>query len=95
MAFVKAFDRGDAKAIAAQWLPEGIAAEADGTMYKGREAIEQEYAKLFKQYPDARISVAVKSIDFPAPTVAVEDGVSQVTAQHDGPRRSPATRRCM
>ena len=85
MAFVKAFDRGDAKAIAAQWLPEGIAAEADGTMYKGRAAIEQEYAKLFKQYPDARISVAVKSIEFPAPTVAVEDGVSQVTAQHAGP----------
>src|SRR5580704_762394 len=62
LAFVQAFDRGDAKTVAAQWLPEGTAAEADGTMYKGREAIEREYAQLFKQYPDARVSVAVKSI---------------------------------
>jgi uncharacterized protein (TIGR02246 family) len=85
LAFVQAFDRGDAKTVAAQWLPEGTAAEADGTMYKGREAIEREYAQLFKQYPDARVSVAVKSIEFPAPTVAIEDGVSQVTAQHAGP----------
>jgi uncharacterized protein (TIGR02246 family) len=83
--FVKAFDRGDAKAVAALWLPEGTAAEADGTIYKGREAIEQEYAKLFKQHADARITVAVKSVEFPAPTVAIEDGITQVTAQHAGP----------
>ena len=84
-AFVKAFDRGDAKAVAALWLPDGTAANADGTIFKGREAIEKEYARLFKEHPDARVSVAVKSVEFPAPTVAIEDGVSQVTAQHAGP----------
>lgn len=84
-AFVQAFDRGDAKAVAALWLPEGTAADADGTVFKGREAIQQEYAKLFKEHPDARIAVAVKNVEFPAPAVAIEDGISQVTAQHAGP----------
>jgi uncharacterized protein (TIGR02246 family) len=85
VAFVQAFDRGDAKAVAALWLPEGTAAEADGTIYKGRAAIEQQYAALFKQHSDARISVAIKSIEFPTPTTAIEDGISQVTAQRAGP----------
>ena len=85
MAFVRAFDRGDAKAVAALWLPEGTAADSDGTIFKGREAIQQEYAKLFKEHPDARVCVAVKPSTFPAPNVAIEDGVSQVTAQHAGP----------
>ena len=85
VAFVRAFDRGDAKAVAALWLPEGTAADSDGTIFKGREAIQQEYAKLFKEHPDARVCVAVKTVAFPAPNVAIEDGVSQVTAQHAGP----------
>ena len=84
-AFVKAFNRGDAAAVAALWSPDGSAADADGTIYKGRKAIEQEYADLFKLHPDARVAVAVKSIEFPAPGVAIEDGISQVDAQHAGP----------
>ena len=85
VAFVRAFDRGDAPAIAALWIPEGSAAEANGTIYKGRAAIEQQYAALFKQHADARISVAIKSIEFPTPTTAIEDGFSQVVAQRHGP----------
>ena len=84
-AFVKAFNRGDAAAVAAQWTAEGTAADADGTIFKGRKAIEDEYAKLFKRHPEARITVAVKSIEFPAPGVAVEDGISQVAAQQAAP----------
>jgi uncharacterized protein (TIGR02246 family) len=84
-AFVKAFNRGDATAIAALWTADGSAADADGTIYKGRKAIEEQYAKLFKLHPDARVAVGVKSIEFPAPGVALEDGISQIEAQHAGP----------
>jgi uncharacterized protein (TIGR02246 family) len=84
-AFVKAFNRGDAAAVAALWTPDGSAADADGTIYKGRKAIEREYSDLFKQHPDARVAVAVKSVEFPSPGVAIEDGISQVEAQHAGP----------
>ena len=38
-----------------------------------------------REHPDARVCVAVKTVAFPAPNVAIEDGVSQVTAQHAGP----------
>ena len=84
-AFVKAFNRCDAPAVAALWTPDGSAADSDGTIYKGRKAIEREYAELFKLHPDARVAVAVKSIEFPSPGVAIEDGISQIDAQHAGP----------
>ncbi len=84
-AFVKAFNRGDAAAVADLWTPDVSAADSDGTIYKGRKAIEREYAELFKLHPDARVAVAVKSIEFPSPGVGIEDGISQVDAQHAGP----------
>ncbi len=85
VAFVQAFNRGDARAVAALWTADGSAIDDSGTIYKGRPAIEAQYAELFKQHPDARMEVAVKSIEFPAPTIAIEDGISQVEAQHAGP----------
>jgi uncharacterized protein (TIGR02246 family) len=82
--FVQAFNRGDPQAVAALWTADGTAADDDGTLYKGRSAIEAQYAELFKQHPRARMEVAVKSIEFPTPTVAIEDGMAQVVSQ-DGP----------
>ena len=52
-AFVQAFDRGDARAVAALWTPDGSVADDSGTIYKGRPAIEAQYAELFKQNPGA------------------------------------------
>ena len=77
--FTSAFNKGDAKAVAALWTPDGTETDEQGTIFKGRQAIEAEYAKLFKARPDARIQIEVHSIDFPAPNVAVEDGVATVT----------------
>ncbi|MGO9115363.1 MAG: SgcJ/EcaC family oxidoreductase [Thermoguttaceae bacterium] len=85
VAFVEAFNRGDARAVAALWTADGSAADDSGTIYKGRPAIEAQYAELFKQHPGARMEVAVKSIEFPTPTTAIEDGVAQVEAEHAGP----------
>ena len=85
VAFVAAFNRGDARAVAALWTADGSAADDTGKIYKGRQAIEAQYAELFKQHPGARIEVAVKSIEFPTPTTAIEDGISQVDADNAGP----------
>ena len=52
-AFVEAFNRGDARAVAALWTADGSAADDSGTIYKGRPAIEAQYAELFKQHPGA------------------------------------------
>jgi uncharacterized protein (TIGR02246 family) len=84
-AFVKAFNAGDAKALADLWTANGTVVDEQGTIYKGRKAIEQEYAALFKAHPTARIEVAVKSIDFPTPTTAIEDGTAQVMTKDNSP----------
>jgi len=91
-AFIKAFNAGDAKAVANLWTPNGTVADEQGNVVKGRKAIEEEYAALFKAHPTARMQVAIKSIDFPTPTTAVEDGMTQVvTTDNDPPAASRYT----
>jgi uncharacterized protein (TIGR02246 family) len=84
-AFVKAFNAGDAKAVADLWTPNGTATDADGNVFKGRKAIEDQYAGLFKAHPTAHIDVMVKSIDFPTPSTAIEDGITQVVTKDNAP----------
>lgn len=84
-AFVKAFNARDAKAVADLWTANGTVADDEGNVFKGRKVIEDEYAALFKAHPTARMQVAVKSIDFPAPTTAIEEGVAQVLTRDNTP----------
>jgi len=84
-AFVKAFNRGDAKAVAALWTTSGTMADDRGQILKGRKAIEDEYAALFKAHPGVQMQVAVQSIDFPAPGTAVEDGIATVAPLRGAP----------
>lgn len=77
-AFAKAFNSGDAKAVAALWTADGSLIDEEGAVFKGRKAIEDVYAVFFKEYPGARIEILVGPVEFPTPTTAVEDGVSQV-----------------
>jgi uncharacterized protein (TIGR02246 family) len=85
--FTKAFNTGDAKAVAALWTPDGTETDEQGETFKGRQAIEDEYAKVFKAAPGARIAIEVHSVDFPAPNIAVEDGIATVTSK-DAPSSS-------
>jgi uncharacterized protein (TIGR02246 family) len=84
-AFVKFFNAGDAKGVASLWTPNGTVADQDGTTYRGRAAIEEQYASLFKAHPTARMHVAISSIEFPTPTTAIEDGVAQVITRDTAP----------
>ncbi len=85
VAFVKAFNKGDAKAIASMWMSDGTLADDEGRLIKGRKAIEDEYAALFKAHPTARMEVSVQSVEFPTPTMAIEDGISQVLTRDSAP----------
>ena len=84
-AFVEAFNRGDAGALSAMFTAAASVADDEGQILRGQTAIRDEYARLFKTYPGAKISVAVKSVEFPTPEMAIEDGISQVSAEHAGP----------
>jgi uncharacterized protein (TIGR02246 family) len=82
-AFVEAFDRGDARAVAALWTPNGSLADDRSQVFKGRQAIEDEYTVFFKRYPGAKMEIAVQSIEFPAPGTAIEDGLARVVAKDE------------
>jgi uncharacterized protein (TIGR02246 family) len=84
-AFIKAFNAGDAKAVADLWTVNGTAADEAGNIFKGRKAIEEQYAALFKAHPSVRMRVSIKSIDFPTPTMAIEDGLAQVMTNDNEP----------
>jgi uncharacterized protein (TIGR02246 family) len=84
-AFVRAFNKGDAKAVADLWAPNGTLADDSDQVFKGRKSIEKQYAALFKEHPTARMQVAIKSIEFPTPTTAIEDGVAQVATRDNAP----------
>jgi uncharacterized protein (TIGR02246 family) len=84
-AFVKAFDRGDAKAVADLWTANGTMADDRGEIFKGRKAIADQYAAFFKAYPGAKMVIAIQSVDFPAASMAVEDGMAQVVTPQAGP----------
>lgn len=77
-AFVEAFNRGDAKALAAEWTENGELYDDEGTALIGREAIEKAYTQLFKEHPKGTISVEVQNVRFPAPGCAIEEGSSRL-----------------
>jgi uncharacterized protein (TIGR02246 family) len=84
-AFVKAFNRADAKAVSALWTEKGTMADDRGEVFKGRKAIEDEYAAFFKEQPGAKMEVAIQSIEFATPAAAVEDGVARVLSKDGAP----------
>jgi uncharacterized protein (TIGR02246 family) len=84
-AFIKAFNTGDAKTVASLWTANGTVADEQGNVFKGRKAIEDQYAALFKAHPTARMHVAIKSIDFPTSTTAIEDGMAQLLTKDTEP----------
>ena len=73
-AFVAAFDRGDAKAVAALWTEDGEYVDEAGSVFRGRQAIEQEYARFFAENPGAKLKMVVDSLRLLGPQAAIEDG---------------------
>ncbi|QDV15084.1 SnoaL-like domain protein [Rosistilla oblonga] len=73
-AFVAAFNKADAKAIAAFWTEEGEYIDASGRQMVGREAIEQDYSEFFAANPNVKIQIAIDSLRFLSDSIAIEDG---------------------
>src|SRR5260370_25024810 len=61
-AFTKAFNAGDAQAVAAFWTKDGEFVGADGDTLRGRHEIEKSYAEFFKSNPKAAIAVNIPSV---------------------------------
>src|ERR1700712_1753880 len=75
-AFVEAFHKGDAKAVAAFWTTDGDYVDDTGRVFNGREAIEKSFAELFSANKGLKLRIDVANIKFPTPDLAIEDGTS-------------------
>jgi uncharacterized protein (TIGR02246 family) len=84
-AFIEAFDKGDAKAVAAFWTPDAIYIDQEGREYKGRDAIEKLYEKVFADNKGGKLSIHVLSSKEVTPDVRLQDGITEVTSAGGGP----------
>lgn len=88
--FVEAFNKKDAAAIAALFVPLGEIVESSGETYSGREAIEEHYAEVFADENAPLVALEADSVRLVAPGVVVEDGVIHLTTSDDEPVTSVA-----
>jgi len=73
-AYVQAFNKNDAKAVAGFWTETGDYTDDSGRTITGRDAIAREYADFFKANPGVKIRLAIDSLKLLSSTVAIEDG---------------------
>jgi uncharacterized protein (TIGR02246 family) len=83
--FVKAYNAGDAKGVAALFTPDGQIVDKDGDESEGREAIAQTFGEIFAATPQKRIEVFVDSIRFLGPDLALETGSTKETPAPNEP----------
>ncbi len=76
--YVAAYNRGDAKAVAAHWSDCGEWVSPLGERFQGKRAIERELRTLFAENKGVRIEVLQPSIRLLSPDVAVEEGTVRV-----------------
>jgi uncharacterized protein (TIGR02246 family) len=73
--FEQSFASKDAKAIAADWLPEGTFVDENGNVYVGRDEIQKLYSSFFKANPGSqKIAVDIDTVTNTEPNVLVERG---------------------
>jgi uncharacterized protein (TIGR02246 family) len=77
-AFIEAFDKGDARALAAFWTPDGDYTDQTGRHLKGREAIEKAFQGFFGQNKGLKVRIESESLRFVTAEVAIEDGTTFV-----------------
>jgi uncharacterized protein (TIGR02246 family) len=74
--YEKAFNAGDAKALAAMFAPDAELVDERGKTFKGREQIEGEFAAIFAQQPGAKLQIHCDAVKFLSPEVAIETGTA-------------------
>ena len=84
-AFVEAFDKGDAKAVAAFFTEDGDIIDQDGRQIKGRAAIEKTYSKVFADAKGAKLFIKITSLRVVSSDLALEDGLTEVVPADGGP----------
>lgn len=85
-ASVLAFNKRDAKAVAAFWTKDGEFINENGQTFVGRVAIEKFYTELFAAQPSAKLKLISDSVRLLSDSVVIEDGEAVVES---GPPGAP------
>ncbi len=83
--FAAAFNKHDAKAVAALWTVNGEYLDESGRALAGRDEIEKGYAEFFADNQDAKIQIMIDSVRLLSADTAIEDGRSVVELSPVGP----------
>jgi uncharacterized protein (TIGR02246 family) len=84
-AFIEAFQKGDAKALAAFWTADGDYIDQTGRRLKGRDAIEKAFREMFTEHKGLKLLIDSEALRFVTPDVAIEDGTTEVLPADGGP----------
>jgi uncharacterized protein (TIGR02246 family) len=83
--FVRQYDKGDSKALAAMFADDAEVVDENGERYQGRDQVEQAFADAFAESPGSKLKIEVESIRFLGADVAKEEGRSIVTPTKGAP----------
>jgi uncharacterized protein (TIGR02246 family) len=84
-AFIAAFNKGDARAVAAFWMEDATYVDQVGHEYKGRAAIEKLYEKAFAIRKGAKLAIHSTDSKMVSPEVMLNNGLTEVTPADGGP----------
>jgi uncharacterized protein (TIGR02246 family) len=76
--FARAFNAGDAKAVAALYTDDAEVIDEYGERIQGRPTIQDFYSALFNERKGATIEISMVALHFLGPDVAKEDGRTRV-----------------
>lgn len=86
--YVDAFNKGDAKALAAHWSEAGEFVTPAGKTLRGRGQLEAEFAGYFAEAKNAKIELSGTSVELLSPSVAIERGSARVILPDQEPSES-------
>jgi uncharacterized protein (TIGR02246 family) len=84
----RAFEKGDAKAVAAYWTEEGEYRDEDETPVVGRAALEKAYGVFFAKREQLTVEVSTDKVRFLGKDAAIEEGTFTVRAKGSPPDAS-------
>jgi uncharacterized protein (TIGR02246 family) len=84
-AFVEAFHKGDANAVAAFWTVDGDYVDQTGRHLKGRQALEESFRSFFTENKGLKLRINIASIRLLTPDTAMEDGSTEVIPPDGAP----------
>lgn len=79
--FVEAYNKRDAAAVAALFLPNGEFIGRNGEAVRGREEIEARYKDIFEEEDVPQIGLEASSVRIVSPGIAIEEGVLHFTSK--------------